>query len=58
MDLSIRDTMRQFPSKNADYIVLLKTLLCSSGVKVKEENFKKLFQTIHWVTGWTQKKGL
>ena len=58
VDLSFRDTMRQFPSKNADYIVLLKTLLRSSGVKVKEENFQKLFQAIHWVTGWTQKKGL
>ena len=39
--------MRQFPSKNADYIVLLKTLLRSSGVKVKEQNFQELFQAIH-----------
>ena len=58
VDLSVRDTIGQSPSKYSDYIVLLKTLPHSSGVKVKEENFQKLFQAIHWVTGWTQKKGL
>lgn len=40
------------PSKNADYTVLLKTLLRSSGVKVKEENFQKLFQAIHKHCHW------
>ena len=39
--------MGQAPSKHADYIVLLKTLLRSSGVKAKEENFLELFQAIH-----------
>ena len=38
--------MGQSPSKHADYIVLLKTLLCSSGVKVAE-NFRELSQAIH-----------
>ena len=46
MNLSIRDTMGQSPSEHADYIVLLKTLLCSSGVKVAE-NFRELSQAIH-----------
>ena len=53
LDLSIRDTMEQAPSKHADYMVLLKTLLHSSGVKVKEQNFQELFQAIdkhgHWL---------
>ena len=42
----------QSPSQHADYIVLLKTLLRSSGVKVKEENFQKLFQAIHKHCHW------
>ena len=44
--------MGQSPSKNADYTVLLKTLLRSSGVKVKEENFQKSFQAIHKHCHW------
>ena len=52
MDLSIRDTMGQSPSKHADYTVLLKTLLHSSGVKVKEENLQELFQAIHKHCYW------
>ena len=52
VDLSIRDTIGQSPSKNADYTVLLKTLLRSSGVKVKEENFQKSFQAIHKHCHW------
>ena len=44
--------MGQAPSKHADYIVLLKTLLCSSGVKAKEENFRALFQAIHKHCRW------
>lgn len=38
--------MGQSPSKHADYIILLKTLLRSSGVKVKDENFRELFDAI------------
>ena len=52
MDLSIRDTMGQSPSKHSDYTVLLKTLLHSSGVKVKEENLQELFQAIHKHCYW------
>ena len=44
--------MGQSPSKHADYIVLLKTLLHSSGVKVKEETFWELFQAIHINCYW------
>ena len=44
--------MGQSPSKHADYIVLLKTLLHSSGVKVKEETFRELFQAIHKHCSW------
>ena len=52
MDLSIRDTMGQSPSKHADYIMLLETLLYSSGVQVKEENFRELFLAIHKHCYW------
>ena len=52
LDLSIRDTMEQAPSKHADYVVLLKTLLRSSGVKVKEQNFQELLQAIHKHGHW------
>ena len=52
VDLSIRDTMGRSPSKHADYIMLLKTLLHSSGVQVKEENFGESFQAIHKLCYW------
>ena len=56
VDLSIRDMMGQSPSKHADYVALLKTLLRNSGVKVKEENFHELFQAIHKHCYWLDPK--
>uniref|UniRef100_A0A8D0Y4E0 Beta-retroviral matrix protein domain-containing protein n=1 Tax=Sus scrofa TaxID=9823 RepID=A0A8D0Y4E0_PIG len=44
--------MGQSPSKHADYIILLKTLLRSSGVKVKGENLRELFDAIHKHCYW------
>lgn len=52
VDLKIWVTMGQSSSKHADYILLLKTLLRSSGVKVKDENFQELFDVIHKHCYW------
>ena len=43
MDLSVRVTMGQNPSKHSDYMQVLKTLLRSSGVEISHSSFKNLF---------------
>lgn len=58
VDLKIRVTMGRCSSKHADYSLLLKTLLRSSGVKVKDESFRELLDVmyINSVTGSTLRK--
>ena len=52
VDLSIRVTKGQNPSKHSDYMQVLKTLLKNLRVEISHSSFKELFSAIEKYCYW------